>query len=137
MTAWQEVKGAGREGAGEAAAGALTGCRVCPGVTGGEIPDKPCQDFSSFAWKPFLILRNISHAYFWLALYFPETCWGKNDLMPEKPLMEGVGKGVSERETQDTHTSSFQQLAAERKLMPEPFPMVSERVLSPAILVPS
>lgn len=34
MTAWQEVKGAGREGAGEAAAGALMGCRVCPGVTG-------------------------------------------------------------------------------------------------------
>lgn len=57
--------------------------------------------------------------------------------MPEKPLMEGVGKGVSERETQDTHTSSFQQLAAERKLMPEHFPMVSEWVLSPAIPVPS
>jgi hypothetical protein len=37
--------------------------------------------------------------------------------MPEKPLMEGVGKGVSERETQDPHTLSFQQLAAEQKLM--------------------
>ena len=37
--------------------------------------------------------------------------------MPEKPLMEGVGKGVSERETQDPHTLSFQQLTAEQKLM--------------------
>lgn len=37
--------------------------------------------------------------------------------MPEKPLMEVVGKGVSKRETQDTHTLSFQQLAAEQKLM--------------------
>ena len=105
--------------------GCPDGCRVCPGVTGnpdkgaafGEIPNKPCQDFSSFAWKSFLILRNISHVYFWLSLYFPETRWGKNDSMPEKPLMEGVGKGVPERETQDPHTLSFQQLAAEQKLM--------------------
>lgn len=83
----------------------------------GEIPDKPCQDFSSFAWKSFLSLRNISHVYLWLALYFPETRWVKSYLMPEKPPTEGVGKGVSVCEIQGAHTLPFQQLAAEQKLM--------------------
>lgn len=80
-------------------------------VAFGEIPNKPCQDFSSCAWKSFLILRNISHVYFWLALYFPDTRWVKSYLMPEKLLTEGVGKGVSGCEIQAAPTLPLQQLS--------------------------
>ena len=98
------------------AAGALMGLQNAPqghwksrargGLWGN--PKQALSRLSSCSWKSFLIQRNISHVYFWLALYFPDTRSVKSYLMPEKLLTEGVDKGVSGYEIQAAHTLPFQ-----------------------------
>ena len=61
MTTWQEVKGTGREGAGDVAAGALMGAECAPGSL--EIPTKgwPLGKSQTSLVKTFpLSLENLS-----------------------------------------------------------------------------